>query len=247
VTSIAAETARQVASIGANTNLEYALGRSAADFAADSDAVVPFAARAWGGKLGVAALALGSILLLWRATRRTEWRPFDTVLAVWICVYPVYLWLGNVEKIYPHYFVALYPVPFVLAAMPADFLARTAGRAGRVAAGAILAAMVLAQVGTLAAFRSYVHTRGGTAGDYGIAYHHKRELADWAVGAKAVLADRRGREVRFLMGGDRAAEARGEEPATRFVIVDHLRSGSDIPAQCASLRRFGPLSACILD
>lgn len=236
---------RHTTAISAGTDLGYALGRrSQAELSARSGGTALAFLASASGALGNVCLAFGLVVFLVRGWRGGAHAPHQRVASIWMLVFAVYLWIGDVRQIYPHYFVALYPVPFLLLAAPAAELAQRGERWGRFAAAGVLAILAAGQLASLGIFSAYIRDRGGTAGDYGVAYRYKVELIDWAIREDRALTGRRGREYSYLLQTRRAGDggARG-----RFAVLDHLRRGPAVPSQCTSTEAFGPLSACVLD
>src|SRR6185436_5531721 len=89
------------------------------------------------------------------------------------------------HHLHPHYFVVTHAVSFALAAVALDDLRRVVPRRHRrtgTTALAVLAGGVAAAyfAFTLLFFR-FVADQGGTAGDYGVGFAHKRNAAQYAL------------------------------------------------------------------
>jgi hypothetical protein len=183
-----------------------------------------------------------------RVTPRRPWLELDPAVArralllVWLAGVCLVYAAPASDRLYPHYLIVTYPVSFVVLALGlADLTAAVRGRLGRAAWLGAAATVVVVCV-TFAAFtlsfQRYVGREGGTAGDYGVVYRDKLELAD-LVRARGLRA-RDDLPIDFLVTGDRDLPP-GDPP---FVtVVDRLlHPAPDCPGE---LRSFGPLDACI--
>jgi hypothetical protein len=145
------------------------------------------------------------------------------------------------DRLYPHYLIITFPVTFVLLALGlADLTGAVQGRFGqaaRVGAAAMVVIACAAFVAFTLSFQRYVGREGGTAGDYGVVYRDKAELADFVRAQGLRVQDEV--VIDFLVTGDRETPP-GDPP---FVtVVDRLHNPAP---QCAGeLRSFGPLDAC---
>jgi 4-amino-4-deoxy-L-arabinose transferase-like glycosyltransferase len=230
---------------------EYVAGDSFTPFARDAEPVWTLAEVA--GVLAAALLVLGlvtsavCVVRNARIARRRPWLELDAaasrraLLLVWLAGVCLVYAAPASDRLYPHYLIVAYPVSFVLLALGIADLARAVrGRFGRAAWFGAAAAVVVA-CGAFTAFtlsfQGYVGREGGTAGDYGVVYRDKAELAD-VVRARG-LRVRDDLPIDFLVTGDRDLPP-GEPP---FVTVaDRLRRPA--PRCAGELRTFGALAAC---
>ena len=257
----------------AGTSVSYSLGdKTQGDYASwQSPSGRTF--RTVGSLLGHVLLALGVLWLLgslgyrgWRRWVRRE--PPDggqdararfghrLVVASWFLGFIAIFLLIRLEQNWPHYFIILYPVPFLVMALPLGPACRRFGRVGLYAGSAVVALVVVAHLSGLFAFRGYVSERGGTTGDYGTSYVHKRELVDWVVSSGLSFASPPGFEYPLMERLSRsygdihemaaASEPRGEPPAghKRVRVYDGLRWERASKLRCKGRQDFGPLVAC---
>jgi hypothetical protein len=146
------------------------------------------------------------------------------------------------DRLYPHYLIVTFPVSFVVLALGlADLTGVLRGRVGRAAWFGAVATVVVVCAGHAAftlSFQRYVGREGGTAGDYGVVYRDKAELADYVRARGLRVRDEL--VIDFLVTGDRESPP-GDPP---FVtVVDRLRHTA--PLCAGELRSFGALDACI--
>ncbi len=157
----AAVASRRLLDISGMGDPEYVLGRSLPAFRAESR--VPLRAHwLWLGLLGAGLLAgVGA------AGRRRA-----VVIVVLWCVGPVAVYGFTGIQTWPHYLVVAYPAPFLI--MGWTLLATR-----RRARWALAAVSVAALVGAAfdCALLAFVQRHAGAAGDYGVAYRHKRDAA----------------------------------------------------------------------
>jgi 4-amino-4-deoxy-L-arabinose transferase-like glycosyltransferase len=183
-----------------------------------------------------------------RIARRRPWLELDlaasrrALLLVWLAGVCVVYAAPASDRLYPHYLIVTFPVSFVVLALGlADLTSAVRGRLGRAAwigAAATVVVVCAAFTAFTLSFQRYVDRKGGTAGDYGVVYRDKAELADFVRERGLRVHD--DLPIDFLVTGDRDSPP-GEPP---FVtVVDRLRS----PARpCSRERRsFGALDACI--
>ena len=254
--------------VASGTELDYSLG-------ADTDAYLASLGRTRAGyqKLGsmvgmlLFLLGLGLMtgrigLRLYRRRRGADTDDLDPgdahrrLLIGWIVGYVAIYVLVRLENIYPHYFIILYPVPFLLMALPLRELLRRFPRRGPFAAVLITLFIVGSHLSTLHSLQSFLQSRGGASGDYGVLYEHKEALTEWAVGNGLTLERPPGWEFGHLMRmteqyGDldaihAAAESRPPPPANqrRVHVYDTLRFPRATDFRCAGRQDFGPLVTC---
>jgi 4-amino-4-deoxy-L-arabinose transferase-like glycosyltransferase len=231
---------------------EYVTGDSQTPFARDAEPVWTLARAA--GVVAAALFALGLVTSIVcvvrnaRVTRRRPWLVLDAVVArralmlVWLAGVCIVYAAPASDRLYPHYLIVTYPVSFVMLALGlADLTNAVRGRLDRVARiGAVATVVVLcaAFAAFTLSFQRYVGREGGTAGDYGVVYRDKAELAD--VVRERGLRVQDDLPIDFLVTGDRDLPP-GEPPFVR--VVDRLlHPAPDCPGE---LRSFGALDACI--
>jgi 4-amino-4-deoxy-L-arabinose transferase-like glycosyltransferase len=163
------------------------------------------------------------------------------VLLVWI----LGIWLSYVDstrdRVLPHYLIAIFPIPFVLAGLGISDVASLArGRAARPARLAAYAAAAAVAIGFLAfdtGFTQFLQHRGGTDGDYGVVYHDKAALA--AAARRDHLGVYDVHELQWLATG-----SFDTPPGQRLVtVLDRLTQSGQLPCT-GKLRTFGALEAC---
>jgi hypothetical protein len=231
---------------------EYVAGESLAPFSRDAGSAWPLARAA--GVLAAVLFVFGLVTSAVRVVRnarvaqRRPWLELDAaaarraLLLVWIAGVCLVYAAPASDRLYPHYLIVTFPVSFVVVALGlADLTAAVRGRLGRAASLGAAATVVLLCAAFAAftlSFQRYVGREGGTAGDYGVVYRDKAELAGF-VRARG-LRVRDDLPLDFLVTGDRDTPP-GDPPFV--MVVDRLLE----PARpCAGeLRSFGPLDACI--
>ncbi len=233
------------ASFGTRTG--YSAGDSEARFAAERGPVQRGLSTGaeWVG-LGLLCVGLG--VLARRAARRDG--PAIVLLGV-LLGYTLLMQVLGVERLYPHYFSILYPVPFLVAGCGAAWLAER----WRWVTGAAVALVLAGHVVTLTGYRSALRAQGGAAGDYGVLLEHKEALADFVVSSGLTLGHAPGWEYGHLVNmrrdfGDMAAmTARSLPLATgdrrRARVLDGLRQPAAATLRCSGRRDFGPLVLCL--
>ena len=176
-------------------------------------------------------------------------------LALWWVGYLLIFSALRLERVFPHYYIILFPAPFIVMALALGELWRR-HTIGRWLAGGLLSVMLLANLTTLRSFQTYLHDRGGTAGDYGVAYQYKAELAQWIVGTGAkvdgyheyAVRHRERMEKRYgdVDAIDAVVTRRGGLPPgyTKIRIHSVLRSPRLKDHKCTGRQDFGPLVVC---
>jgi 4-amino-4-deoxy-L-arabinose transferase-like glycosyltransferase len=231
---------------------DYVMGDSQTLFARDAEPVWTLARL--GGAVAAALFVFGlvsSAVCVVRAARLARRRPWlelgpaaarRLLLLVWLAgAWLVYAAPAS-DRLYPHYLIITFPVSFIVAALGlADLTGALRNRVGR-SAWLVAAATVVAVGVVLAAFsvsfQRYVGREGGTAGDYGVVYRDKAELADF-VRARG-LRVRDDLVIDFLVTGDRESPP-GDPPYV--TVADRLRQ---LEPDCTGERRsFGALDACL--
>ena len=271
---------RWMAHASSGTNVGYAVGRSKDDHHAWRSGLTKVLSPA-GGWLGNLLLGAGALLALWASVlafrRRSGHRgPPDRageidhdphtgvarslllVVAAWVLGFVLVFTLLRLEHVWPHYFIILYPAPFVLMWLPLAWIARRFGQKGAWLAGGATTVIVLAHLTTLLSLGGYVNDRGGTGGDYGVSYEHKADLVDYVVANGLMLHRPPGFEYGFLVRTARAygdideitaaAEGRPAPPRShrRLRVWDSLRYPRAAGFKCSGRQDFGPLVTCPL-
>jgi 4-amino-4-deoxy-L-arabinose transferase-like glycosyltransferase len=246
------EAARQTARVLGAFGWHYLLGGSQTLFVTD-------AGWAWtlgraASLLAVALLALGivtstvRIIQGARLGRGWPWVELHAegerraLLLVWLAG----VWLSYAtyaSRVYPHYLVVTYPVSFAVQAVGlSDAVAAARDGLRRVATvGAIaaLALLVMSYVAFTLSFHRFLDERGGTAGDYGVAYQNKAALARVVRERGLRVADES--VLDFLVSGEM-----GPPPGSRRLVTVRDRLKNATPLPCDGERRaFGPLTACL--
>jgi hypothetical protein len=160
------------------------------------------------------------------------------------------VWLGGIwlvyatpatDRLFPHYLIITFPVSFAVQALAlADLVSARRSSIRRVATIAAIATLVMVSAGYTAftlSFHRFLDDVGGTAGDYGIVYRDKAELAHVVQARGLRVADES--VIDFLVTGDLSAPP----PGARLVTVRD-RMHNDAPPCAGQLRSFGALSAC---
>jgi 4-amino-4-deoxy-L-arabinose transferase-like glycosyltransferase len=161
-------------------------------------------------------------------------------LAWLLCVWAVYATPAT-DRLYPHYLIVTFPVSFAVVAVGlADFtgvLRRVSRTGALVVAVGVLGIVVVANTAFTLSFHRFLDRTGGTAGDYGVVYRDKADLAA-AVRARGFrVADED--VLDFLVTGG-IATPRGNAPLV--TVTDRIHNVR--PSCPAVLRSFGPLDAC---
>jgi hypothetical protein len=229
---------------------KYVAGDSMPAFVADAGPAWTVARAA--SVLATALFALGiitSAVCIARGTRVGRRPPWVELGAAAASRALLLVWLGGVwllnaapttERLYPHYLITTFPVSFaVLVLGLSDLVGLVRGglrSAARIGAVVTLVTISAAYTTFTVSFHYFLEDVGGTAGDYGVAYRYKDELAD-AVRARGLRADEP--IVDFLVTGELNL-APGNSPAV--TVTDRMHS--DTPSCDGELRSFGPLDAC---
>jgi hypothetical protein len=253
--------------ISAAASVDYALGPgSKPDFDGSRSSLSRGAAVGTtvltGGLIAIGVVILGALAFApkFRGDKR---RALAQVTFGVSAGYLALMSLLGIEQVYPHYFIILYPAPFLALGLALDGVAqwgqsgaRTGSRVGAIAAGFGLALVVAGHLWTLGAFHGYLKDRGGTTGDYGVAYVHKAALVDWVVASGLEIDSAPGWEFGHMVGVRRTyvdpneTAARVTAPLAtggerRVRIYDGLRQPAIRAAKCPGRQDFGPLVACL--
>ena len=146
--------------------------------------VPPFAGLLYlGGVVSALALAWALAKTVVRRTRTSPAMDAGLVLAMWMCV-PVLFFTAHTTPVSPHYFILLFPAPYLLAGVFLDdLLTSIAHQAGiwrrRFAAAAVVAAPFLvaaSQVWLVVALLRFVDTRA-TPGAFGTPLHYLLQVS----------------------------------------------------------------------
>ena len=176
--------------IVSDTGWWHLAGSSTSPFAAD-------AGLAWtvgraAAVLGIALFAVGlitSAVRVARGARRRRGWPYVTLAVDAERRALLLVWLGGIwlsyatsatDRVFPHYLLITYPVPFVIQALGVSDLVAGLRRHRRPAStGAVvgLVAIGAAYVAFTVSFERFLGRAGGVTGDYGIVYRDKASLA----------------------------------------------------------------------
>ncbi len=239
------------ASVGAD--LGYSLGDSTEAFRAERSAL----GRTLGGVAtwgGIVALGLGLAYWVAGLLRRQAdaRRPTLPVATVFLFGYISLMSVLGLDRIYPHYFIIVYPVPFLLAGVGLASGLRFGAR-GVVVSALATAAIVVGHIATLGELRSFLRAHGGAAGDYGVILEHKVRLADYAVTHGLKLQRAPGFEYGHLVDMRARYDGVIDESATipraptsgrSLRVFDGLRQRSANGIRCRGRQDFGPLVTC---
>lgn len=255
--------------ISAGNSLDYACGPSHDAYLASQSSTVR-TIRTVGTMTGTALLAVGFLMCFGLAIRRrvgdehTNRSRFEQrvdplmgtrTMLWWTLGYLLVFTALRLEKVFPHYYIILYPAQFICMALPLGVLWRW-NRTTKKLSMVILSIVITANVLTLFSFRQYLQETGGTAGDYGVAYQYKDELTQYVAATGLTLDGWRGWEYGHLVEmvkryGDfeaatTLAEARGYPPESRRKarIYNTLRQPNHAKIRCEGRQDFGPLVLC---
>ena len=244
------ESARWAAYVSSGAELSYSLGGATERF--QEEGTGRWMAR-FTGALGHLLLMAGSLLAVWLAYRQR--RSVHIIVAAWMSGYVLIYLLVRLEEVWPHYFIIVYPVPFLLMALPLGELATRWKRFGLPVAASICALICVLHVANLFQLRGFLKEHGGAAGDYGVTYDHKAELVDWVV-AHGVEMRAPGFEYRHMVDTERrygdvlaAADRVKDRPAPpadkrKVIVYDSLRAEWAKKHNCKDRQDFGPLVVC---
>ncbi len=145
------------------------------------------------------------------------------------------------DRLYPHYLIVTFPVCFAVQAVGLADLTAVLRRVLRtralIAAAGVLALLVFANTAFTLSFHRFLDRTGGTAGDYGVVYRDKAELAAVVRTRGFRVADED--VLDFLVTGD-IGVPRGNAPLV--TVTDRIHNVR--PSCPGELRSFGPLDAC---
>ena len=236
---------RQTVRISGTLNWDYLVGTSKPLLVSDAGAAWTLGRIA--SFLAAALLAAGIVTCAIRVVRGTKrvagwpWVELDAdaarraLLLAWLGG----IWLSYLTsatgRVYPHYLIASYPVTFAVQGLALSDLARGRLRpAGAVAAVAVAAMFVAFTV----SFHSFLAKEGGAAGDYGIVYRDKHDLADLL--RKAELRADGESVVDYLISGTMTPPP----PHASAPVRDRLADPDPLPCD-GRLVTFGLLEACL--
>jgi hypothetical protein len=236
--------------------LRYPLSVSGAD--ATDSLVGSQPAWAWPFALAAGLAGLGGLIALCARDRGSERFHGRAMLVLWF-VLPSAALIATGVAPFIHYFIILYPLPFLGLAAAFDFLGRRWRGAGAAALGLCLAAYAWLDLGL---YRT-VAAQGGAPADYGVAYGYKAEAADF------ILQETRGHprlvwygfnpnnalpfEYRLLLAwrdSERGRPLPAEVPRSAEVIFDRFHSKLTPQGETATRslpqRPLGPLTVYTL-
>jgi hypothetical protein len=230
---------------------EYVTADSLPSFVADAGPTWPLARGASAIAAGLFALGLftSAIRIVRGASLVRRW-PFveldpDAALRAFLLVWLACIWLVYAtpvtDQLFPHYLIVAYPVAFAVLALGLADLAAAARRgyhrAALAAAAIVVVFVAIGHAAFTVSFHRYLDRFGGTAGDYGVVYRHKADLARQVEARGLRVANEP--VVDFLVTGRRE----GDLGAPPFVTVtDRLHNAR--PRCAGQLRSFGALDAC---
>jgi hypothetical protein len=162
------------------------------------------------------------------------------LLLVWLA--GVWLTIRAADHLYPHYLIATFPVIFAVPALGLSDLVsgvRRGRRPATVGAIVLLVGVVTAFTAFTLSFHRFLDDSGGAAGDYGVVYRDKAELASVLRTRGLRVADEP--VIDFLISGDlNAPLGPGQAVSVRNGFQDAR------PLDCdGELRTFGVLSTCL--
>jgi len=165
----------------------------------------------------VGACGLAGLLLAWRRAKSPEDALLRLLLAVWFLLPLAALTLVRVAP-FPHYFIVVFPLPFLGLAFVLEEAAQQRPALAAFAAAACLVAYAALDVRLFTTVRDH----GGAAADYGVAYRYKAD----AVGR--LIRSNPGRRIRLsaapeyavLAWNDEGADARALEPSPVFAVAE---------------------------
>jgi len=183
-----------------------------------------------------------------RASRRWPWPELGpggasrALLLVWLVgVWLVYATPAT-DRLYPHYLIITFPVSFAVQALAlADLVGAVRVGLRHVATIGAIATLVVMSAGYTAftlSFQRFLDDVGGTAGDYGVVYRDKAELASVLRARGLRVADEP--VIDFLVTGDL-----NTPPGAPPLVTVRDRMHNDAPPCAGELRSFGVLSACL--
>jgi hypothetical protein len=160
------------------------------------------------------------------------------LLVAWYVLPLVALTLVPVAP-FPHYFIVLYPLPFLGLSLALQELARHWQLLGSLGLAACLVAFAALDGWIFARVRD----EGGAPADYGVAYRYKADAARWLVrsnaGREVRLDESTPPEYRFLVWNERGATTKPVRPATvEYVIAETFGRGA---RSRSAVERFGPV------
>lgn len=215
-------------------------------------------ARGWTWALtGLFALAFvfvgAGLLRRARFTRRFPYVELDAedalraVLWTWVAGFWAFFIVAPLD-LFPHYFIILYPAPFVLTLLflkdACDLLAERWRRVARWATIGFVAATALSFVAFDVSFFGFLRQHRGTSGDYGAVYADKATAVRYALEHDLDVVGGQP-EIGLLL----KLRRRGQSPRARKGVMqlwDRHRGGGH-GAQCPAEKRreMGALTACL--
>jgi hypothetical protein len=181
-----------------------------------------------------------------RATHRWPWVDLEPASAVRALLLA---WLGGIwltyaapstDQLFPHYLIVTFPISFTVQALALADLVTLFGRFRPVATiGAVITLVMISAcyVAFTLSFHRFVSENGGTAGDYGVVYRDKAELARAVRERGERVSDEP--VVDLLVTGEINRPLRDPPFVT---VTDRLHNA---PPECPGLvRSFGALDAC---
>jgi 4-amino-4-deoxy-L-arabinose transferase-like glycosyltransferase len=162
------------------------------------------------------------------------------LLLVWLA--SVWLTISAANDLYPHYLIITFPVIFLVQALALSDLVGAVRRVRRpvtIGAIAVLVGVATGYTAFTLSFHRFLDDVGGTAGDYGVVYRNKAELAS--------VLQARGLRVANEPIIDLLVSGKLDAPLDDAQVVTVRDSfHDDKPLECTGeLRFFGVLSTCL--
>jgi 4-amino-4-deoxy-L-arabinose transferase-like glycosyltransferase len=185
-------------------------------------------------------ISAAGLVAAWRVAGTRALAQTRALLLAWFILPLVLLTLFPVKP-YDHYFIVLYPLPFLGLAVALEAVTLRYRLFGRLAVAGCLLALALFD----AQFFRTVHAQGGAPGDYHVAYKYKLDAVAFFVRQNPtrhfeLRKDWDTDTLRFLEWNLRGANAKPLLPAIRRYVVTtdfHRKLRSPAPGQ----KQFGPI------
>ncbi len=161
-------------------------------------------------------------------------------MLVWLA--SIWVTISAAYHLYPHYLIPTFPVIFGVQALALSDLVSAVRRVRKpatIGAIAVLVGVVIVYTAFTLSFQKFLDDLGGTAGDYGVVYRSKAQLAN--------VLHARGLRVGNEPVIDSLVSGKLDAPVDDAQVVTVRDSfHDDQPLECTGeLRFFGVLSACL--